>query len=118
MNKIIFTGGCIKNEDNIYIDNISIIKQDTYTWETGTILINNKFITNIYPDESYNICIDDNRTLTINNAIYYQSSKLFKFTVILNSSIYRNKNDFIENNIIKYISKNIKCYKINYSCSN
>ena len=118
MNKIIFIGGCILNKNYIYTNNISIIKQKINTWDSGLILINNKFITNIYPEESYNICIDNNKSLTINNAIYYQSSKLFNFTVILNSSIYKNKNDFIINNIIKYIPNNLKYYNINNSCSN
>ena len=118
MNKIIFIGGCILNKNGIYTNNISIIKQNINTWDLGSILINNRFITYIYPEESYNICIDNNRSLTINNAIYYQSSKLFNFTVILNSSIYTNKSDFIKNNIIKYIPNNLKYYEINNSYSN
>ena len=103
MSRLIINGGYIKQLCNVSImekykkiTNIYIKKQEKPKWNNGIVMIGSKFIANITSDIDYSIkivlyqnshCYYGIPTLLINDMIYFESPKIFDFTVILYSDI-------------------------------
>ena len=99
MSRLIINGGYIKKLCNVpimdkykYTTNIYIKKQENPKWNKGVVMAGYKIITNITPDIDYSIklilyqsfnCHYGIPTLLINDMIYFESSRAFDFTVIL-----------------------------------